>query len=292
MDYLNVYANGKINLTLDVIGKRDDGYHELRTIMQTVCLKDTLTIRRIFTPQIKLCSNLKWLPVDEKNLVYKAAKALFDRFQPDYGVFIEINKNIPVSAGLGGGSADCAAALCGVSRMFDFPITKDELMKIGASLGADVPFCIMKGTVLAEGIGERLTPLKPCPDIFIVIAKPPICISTAEVFRQYKNETIEKRPNTDKMIADIEAGDIKAIAGGLCNVLESVTAKEFGIIDKIKEIMNEHHAIGALMSGSGPSVYGMFERKQDAYNALTHIKTALSIKEVHLTNTFTPGRKD
>ncbi|MDL2248491.1 4-(cytidine 5'-diphospho)-2-C-methyl-D-erythritol kinase [Tyzzerella sp. OttesenSCG-928-J15] len=292
MDYLNIYANGKINIALDVVGKRDDGYHNLRTIMQTVSLKDTLTIRKIFTPQIKLCSNLKWLPTDERNLVYKAAKALFDRFEPDYGVFIEINKQIPVSAGLGGGSADCAAALCGISKMFNFPISRQELMELGAKLGADVPFCIMKGTALAEGIGDVLTPLSPCPDIFIVIAKPPICISTADVFRQYKAENVESRPDIDKMIKDIEAGDIKAVASGLCNVLESVTAKEFCIIDKIKEIMYDHSSIGAVMSGSGPSVYGMFEDKQNAYNALMQIKSDLSIKEVHLTNIFTPGRKE
>ena len=292
MDSLYAYANAKINLALDITGKRSDGYHDIRTIMQTVSLKDTLSMRKLFTPQIKICTNLKWLPTDERNLVYKAAKILFDRFQPEDGIFIEIDKQIPVSAGLGGGSADCAAALCGISKLFNFPISQEELLAIGKSLGADIPFCIMKGTALAEGIGEILTPLPACPDCFIVIAKPPLCISTADVFRQFKMENVETRPDIEGMVESISAGDIGKVAGSLCNVLESVTAREFPIIEKIKCIMLECGSMGAIMSGSGPSVFGIFADKQMAYNAFSRLKNDLSIKEVHLTNLFNPGKKD
>ena len=292
MDSLYVYANAKINLALDITGKRPDGYHDIRTVMQTVSLKDTLSMCKLFTPQIKICTNLKWLPTDDRNLVYKAAKILFDRFKPEDGIFIEIDKQIPVSAGLGGGSADCAAALCGISKLFNFPICRQELMEIGKSLGADIPFCIMKGTALAEGIGEILTPLPPCPDCFIVISKPPLCISTADVFRQFKMENVAERPDIEAMVENISAGDIEKIAGGLCNVLESVTAREFPIIEKIKCIMRESGSMGTMMSGSGPSVFGLFADKQMAYNALSRLKNDLCIKEVHLTNLFNPGKKD
>ena len=292
MNCLYVYANAKINLSLDIMGKREDGYHDIKTVMQTVSLKDTLTIRKLFTPQIKIYTNLKWLPTDERNLVYKAAKILFDKFQPEDGVFIEIDKQIPVSAGLGGGSADCAAALCGISSLFNFPISQEELIEMGKSLGADIPFCIMKGTALAEGIGEILTPLPACPDIFVVIAKPPICISTADVFRQFRMENVENRPDTTAMIESIKSGNIHNVADNLCNVLESVTAKEFPIIEKIKAIMLESGGIGSIMSGSGPSVFGLFTSKQTAYSALCRLKNDLCVKEVHLTNLFNTGKKE
>jgi len=288
MDSVSVYANAKINLALDVLCKREDGYHELRSIMQTVALRDKLILRKLYTNQIKLNSNVKWLPQDSRNLAFRAAQILLDKYKPDYGVLIEIDKQIPISAGLGGGSADAAAALLGVRRLFDLPVSMGELMEIGASLGADVPFCLLKGTALGEGIGEILTPLAPCPDIHIVIAKPPIAISTAEVFRQFSSEAVTVRPDVDKMIKDIENGDIRAVGEGLSNVLESVTAKEFVVIERLKRIMRINGSAGAIMSGSGPSVFGLFEAKYDAQKAATQIRQELSIKEVYLTNIFTP----
>jgi len=288
MDSVSVYANAKINLALDVVGKRTDGYHDLRTIMQTVTLRDRLVIRKLYTNQIKLNSNIRWLPQDSRNLAFRAAKILLDNYKSDFGVLIEIDKQIPISAGLGGGSANAAATLFGIKRLFDLPVTMDELMKIGLSLGADVPFCLLKGTALGEGVGEVLTPLSPCPDVHIVIAKPPISISTAEVFRQYDNESITVRPNIDKMMKDIEDGDIKAVGTGLANVLESVTAKEFVVIERLKRIMRLNDSIGAMMSGSGPSVFGLFETKISAQKAITQIRQELSIREVFLTNIFTP----
>lgn len=288
MDYVNIYANAKINLALDVIGERDDGYHELCTIMQTVALRDKLTIRKLYTNRIKLNSNVKWLPNDERNLAFGAAKALIDMFDIDYGVLIEIDKKIPICAGLGGGSANAAAALLGVRKLFNLPISINELMEIGLSLGADVPFCIMKGTALAEGIGEDLTPITPCPDVHIVIAKPPVSVSTKEVFRQFKQENVSKRPDINKMIKDIENGNIKSLAAGLVNVLESVTAKEFVVIERIKRIMLLNGSLGAVMSGSGPTVFGMFEDKHTAQKAMSQIRADLNVKEIFLTNIFTP----
>jgi len=285
---VTMYANAKINLALDVVCKRADGYHELRSIMQTVALNDRLTIRKLYTNQIKLNSNVKWLPQDSRNLVYRAAKVLLDEYKPDFGVLIEVDKQIPISAGLGGGSADAAAALLGVRKLFDLPVSLDRLMEIGLSLGADVPFCILKGTALGEGIGEVLTPLSPCPDTHILIAKPPISISTAEVFRQFDNNKVEHRPDIDKMIKDIEMGDMKSVGVGLANVLESVTAKEFVVIERLKRIMRINGASGALMSGSGPSVFGFFESKAGAQKAMSQIRQDLSIREVFLTNIFTP----
>ncbi|MCL2564311.1 MAG: 4-(cytidine 5'-diphospho)-2-C-methyl-D-erythritol kinase [Defluviitaleaceae bacterium] len=291
MDYVNVYANAKINLALDVVGKREDGYHELSTIMQTIALKDKLTIRKLYTNRIKLNSNVKWLPNDERNLAYAAAKVLLDMFELDFGVLIEIDKKIPICAGLGGGSADAAATLLGIKKLFNLPVSMDELMEIGLELGADVPFCLMKGTALAEGIGEELTPLPPCPDTHIVIAKPPVSVSTKEVFRQFKQENVNKRPDINKMIQDIENGDIKSVASGLVNVLESVTVKEFVVIERIKRLMLLNGAIGATMSGSGPTVFGMFEDKPKAQKAISQIRVDLNVKEIFLTNIFTPNPK-
>ena len=288
MNFVNVYANAKINLALDVLGKREDGYHELSSVMQTVGLRDKLSIRKLYTSRIKLNSNAKWLPVDERNLAFKAAQVLLERFPAPYGVLIEIDKKIPISAGLGGGSADCAAALLGIKKLFNLPVSMDELLEIAATLGADVPFCLLKGTALAEGIGEILTPLKPCPPVHIVIAKPPVSISTRDVFRQFKMENVGKRPNIDKMIADIENGDIKAVAVGLCNVLESVSVKEFVVIERLKRIMLANGAMGAIMSGSGPTVFGMFEDKATAQKTVSKIRTELSVKEVFLTDVFSP----
>jgi len=288
MNFVNVYANAKINLALDVLGKREDGYHELSSVMQTVALRDKLSIRKLYTSRIKLNSNAKWLPVDERNLAFKAAQVLLERFPAPYGVLIEIDKKIPISAGLGGGSADCAAALLGIKKLFNLPVSMDELLEIAATLGADVPFCLLKGTALAEGIGEILTPLKPCPPVHIVIAKPPVSISTRDVFRQFKMENVGKRPNIDKMIADIENGDIKAVAVGLCNVLESVSVKEFVVIERLKRIMLANGAMGAIMSGSGPTVFGMFEDKATAQKTVSKIRTELSVKEVFLTDVFSP----
>jgi len=288
MNFVKVYANAKINLALDVLGKREDGYHELSTIMQTVGFRDKLYIRKLYTSRIKVSSNAKWLPTDERNLAYRAAKMLLERFESPFGVFIEIDKRIPICAGLGGGSADAAAALLGVKRLLNLRMSMDELMEIGARLGADVPFCLMKGTALAGGIGEELTPLKPCPDVHILIAKPPVSVSTKEVFRQFRLENVAKRPNINKMILDIENGDIKAVAAGLSNVLESVTAKEFVVIERLKRIMLANGALGSVMSGSGPTVFGMFEDKSAAQKALLVIRSDLSVREVFLTNIFTP----
>lgn len=291
MNYINVYGNAKINLALDVLGKRPDGYHDLSTIMQSLTLKDHIYIRKIFAPTIKIVSNLKWLPTDERNLVYKACKALFDIYKPDRGVYIELTKVIPICAGLGGGSADCAATLHGIRKLFKLPVSDDRLLEIGKSLGADVPFCLKKGTMLAEGIGEKLVRLPDHPFIYVLLAKPNISVSTTKVFSALNMDHIEKRPDTAKIIGAIENNNIDFIAANLCNVLETVTIKQYPIISTIKEIMMKNGAKGALMSGSGPTVFGYFSRREEAYMTLRKLKTDLMLREVYITSTYN-GRRN
>lgn len=290
MDYINVYANGKINIGLDIVGKREDGYHDLKTIMQSIRLHDKLYIKKIYTPKIKIVTNLKWLPIDERNLVYKACDLLFSKYKPDKGVYIELTKNIPVSAGLGGGSADCAATLFGIRRLFNFPISNNELMEIGASLGADVPFCLQRGTMLAEGIGDRLTRLDNHPPVYILLAKPNISISTPKIFSEFDNEKVKKRPDIDGMIKDLEKGDIEGLSHKMVNVLEEVTIKKFPIIDSIKKSMIEQGAMGSLMTGSGPTVFGYFDSRDKAYNGLRYIRKKYKLREVYVTEVFNIGR--
>jgi 4-diphosphocytidyl-2-C-methyl-D-erythritol kinase len=292
MEYLTIYANAKINLTLDALYKRDDGYHEMEMVMQTVELKDVITIRKLFTNHIKLVSNIKWLPLDERNLVYKACRALMDEFDINSGVYVEIEKQIPMSAGLGGGSADCAAALVGMRKLFNLNVSNERLLEIGKSLGADGPYCLTRGTVLAQGIGEKLTRLNPCPQAYVVIARPNLVISTGEVFAMYKPESITHRPDTQAMIQAINDSDIQGVADNLSNVLETVTAKQFKVIEDLKEALINKGALGAVMSGSGPSVFGIFNSRDKAMAAVRYIRLALSVKEVYLTSIFNPGRND
>ncbi|MBE6010958.1 MAG: 4-(cytidine 5'-diphospho)-2-C-methyl-D-erythritol kinase [Lachnospiraceae bacterium] len=280
MDYINVSANAKINIALDVLGKRPDGYHDLRSVMQTIDLKDNIYIRKIFTPKIKIVSNVRFLPTDERNLCHKACKALFDKYNPDFGVYIEIDKNIPVSAGLGGGSADCAATLIGVKELLKFPVSYNELLDIGKTLGADVPFCMEKGTMLAEGIGDRLTRLTDHPPVYILLAKPNVSVSTAKVFSNLVIEDIKRRPDMEAVISAINRKDLKAIAENLSNVLETVTIKEYPMIEHIKSRMTELGALSALMSGSGPTVFGYFENKENAWEALKQIKSEFRLREI------------
>ncbi|MDR2898841.1 MAG: 4-(cytidine 5'-diphospho)-2-C-methyl-D-erythritol kinase [Clostridiales bacterium] len=292
MEYLTIYANAKINLTLDALYKRDDGYHEMEMVMQTVELNDVITIRKLFTNHIKLVSNIKWLPLDERNLVYRACKALMDEFNIDSGVYAEIEKQIPMSAGLGGGSADCAAALVGMRKLFNLDVSNERLLEIGKSLGADVPYCLTRGTVLAKGIGEKLTRLNPCPQAYVVIVRPSLVISTGEVFAMYKPENITKRPDTQAMIKAIDNDDIHGVANNLSNVLESVTAKQFRIIEDLKEALVDKGALGSVMSGSGPSVFGLFDSRDKAMAAVRYIRLVMPVREVYLTNIFNPGRND
>lgn len=292
MNHINLKANAKINLALDVLGKREDGYHDMKMVMQTLKLHDTIFIKKFNKRRIKLVTNLKWLPVDEKNLVHKAITLIQKNYNVNSGVFVEVTKNIPVSAGLAGGSADCAAALIGMRRLFNLLIPNSELLEMAKSLGADVPYCLMQGTALAEGIGEKLTKISPHPPVYVVLAKPNINVSTASVFKSLDLSTLQVRPDIDTMIKNIEAGNLEEISNGFCNVLETVTETNYPVIRDIKNIMVRQGAMGALMSGSGPTVFGYFKDKSDAYSAIRNIRLNVkNVREIYLTGIFNRTRR-
>lgn len=291
MDKMELKALGKINLGLDVLGKRPDGYHDVRMVMQTIYLYDQITITKRKEPGIGLSTNLFYLPVNENNLAYRAAKLLMDEFEIRSGVDIFLEKHIPVAAGMAGGSSNAAAVLYGINRMFDLGLSMEELMKRGVSLGADVPYCIMRGTVLAEGIGEILTPLPPMPRCQIVVAKPPVSVSTKMVYEKIDSRRIVEHPDIDGIIEGLKEGDVTKIASCMGNVLEQVTVEEYPVIDKIKKMMNEGGAKGAMMSGSGPTVFGIFTEKSLAKKAALKIREAGLAKQVYVTNVHNARRK-
>lgn len=291
MDKMELKALGKINLGLDVLGKRPDGYHDVRMVMQTIYLYDQITITKRKESGIGLSTNLFYLPVNENNLAYRAAKLLMDEFEIRSGVDIFLEKHIPVAAGMAGGSSNAAAVLYGINRMFDLGLSTEELMKRGVSLGADVPYCIMRGTVLAEGIGEILTPLPPMPRCQIVVAKPPVSVSTKMVYEKIDSRRIVEHPDIDGIIEGLKEGDVTKIASRMGNVLEQVTVEEYPVIDKIKKLMNEGGAKGAMMSGSGPTVFGIFTEKSLAKKAALKIREAGLAKQVYVTNVHNARRK-
>jgi 4-diphosphocytidyl-2-C-methyl-D-erythritol kinase len=260
-------AKAKINLTLDVLYKRPDGYHQVEMVMQEISLKDHLVVSLLPGKDIRIVSNSKAIPGGEANLAFKAAKLLMDEFDLDAGVEIKIFKEIPVAAGLAGGSADAAAVLKGMNELFDLGLSTEELMRFGEKLGADVPFCVMGGTALACGKGEELTRLPPVPPASLVLIKPPYSVSTREVYNRLKINSIRKRPDTRAVIESIKKGDLEGISRGLCNVLEEVTFAKHPELEKFKEMLKARGAFGSVMSGSGPAVYGIFETKKDAQKA-------------------------
>ena len=267
MDRLELKALGKINLGLDVLGRRENGYHDVRMVMQTVYLYDRIIMKKSKTPGIRLETNLYYLPVNENNLAYQAAQMLMDEFHMEEGVSIQLDKHIPVAAGMAGGSSNAAAVLFGMNRMFSLGLSQKELMERGVKLGADVPYCIMRGTVLAEGIGEILTPLSPMPKCYVLIAKPAISVSTKMVYEKLDSHEIEDHPDIDGILAGLKAGDLKKVAGSMGNVLERVTVDAYPVIDQIKKMMIKEGALNAMMSGSGPTVFGIFEEKATARKA-------------------------
>ena len=279
-------ALAKINLGLDVLGRREDGYHNVRMVMQTIYLYDNITIRRTKESGITLESNLYFLPNDEGNIAYKAAKLLMDEFQIQDGVHITLDKHIPVAAGLAGGSANAAAVLVGMNRMFSLGLSEEELMERGVNLGADVPYCVMRGTVLAEGIGEELTRLSALPKCYILIAKPGISVSTRTVYEKLDALSITEHPDIDGVIKGLENQDLKAIASSMGNVLEQVTVDAYPIIEKIKDVMKEQGALNAMMSGSGPTVFGIFPDEQTALKCKEYLKAQEDARQVYITETF------
>ena len=242
---LQLKAYAKINLGLDVVRKREDGYHEVRMIMQTVKLYDKLTFRLLEENEIRIKTNLGFLPVDENNLVYRAVRLLKDTYHVEKGMEIDLFKCIPVAAGMAGGSTDCAAALVGASRLFGLRLSKQKLMELGVSLGADVPYCVLRGTALSEGIGEVLTSLPAIPDCQILIAKPPISVSTKYVYEHLDANGLEEHPDIDGMVQAIRDGNLYGITDRMENVLETVTIPKYPVIQKIKDCMKEEGAVNA-----------------------------------------------
>lgn len=290
-DSLKLKALAKVNLGLDVLGVRENGYHDVRMIMQTIYLYDNVTIRKTEEPGIRLKTNLFYLPVDEKNIAYKAAKLLMDEFEIASGVEIILDKRIPVAAGMAGGSSNAAAVLVGMNRLFQLGLEEQELMERGVQLGADVPYCIMRGTVLAEGIGEILSPLPPLPKCYMLVAKPGISVSTKIVYEKLDSHVIDEHPDIDGIIAGLEEGNLKKISDSMGNVLERVTIEEYPIIEEIKNIMKDSGALNAMMSGSGPTVFGIYDDKALAKQAQQKIRKSGLTKQVYVVNVHNNRRK-
>ena len=290
MKEIAVKALAKINLGLDVVRKREDGYHEVKMVMQTIHLFDRLEMKKTQADEITITTNLTFLPTNENNLVYKAAKLLKDEFSIKDGIHVKLHKHIPVAAVMAGGSTDAAAVLYGMNSMFELGLSKGELMQRGVKIGADVPYCIMRGTALAEGIGEKLTALPPMVKCPVLIAKPQISVSTKFVYENLKlNEGIV-HPDIDTLVSDIEAKDLPKIAADMGNILETVTIPNYPVIAQIKDLMKEQGALNAMMSGSGPTVFGLFDTEETAVRAYEKMRKSGLAKQVYLTSIYNNAR--
>ena len=283
MDKLQLKAYGKINLALDVLRKREDGNHDLDMIMQMVDVYDDIIIEKNNINDIVVKTDKAVLSNGKDNLAYMAAKTLMDEFGISQGVIITINKRIPIAGGMAGGSSDCATTMIGINQMFDLGLDKKALMERGVKLGADVPYCILGGTAIARGIGEVLTPLKTPPQCHVIIAKPPVSVSTAFVYGHIRPNQIKKHPDVEKMVEAINNQDLKMLAGLLSNVMEEVTIPEYPIIQDIKEVMLENGALNSIMSGSGPTVFGLYDDKESAEKTVELLKEKQLTEQVYLT---------
>ena len=270
MEEIKMRARAKINIALDVIGSRKDGYHDVSMIMQQVDLYDEVIVKKS-DKGISLKTDCEYIPNDEGNIAHKAAKLLKNHCGIRDGVDIQIDKKIPVAAGLAGGSTDAAAVLIAMNRLWKLGLNKEDLMKLSLPLGADVPFCVLGGAALAEGIGEVLTPISGFENTWVVLSKPNICVSTAEVYKNLDLVNIIKHPEINVILDAMKKNDILTVSQNLCNVLESVTEKMHPIIKDVKRKMYEYHALGSLMSGSGPTVFGLFKDYHKAKNAYENL---------------------
>ena len=290
-DTLALRALAKINLGLDVLGRRENGYHDVRMIMQTIYLYDNVTLEKTEEEGISLTTNLFYLPENKNNIAYQAADMLMREFHLPGGIRIHLDKHIPVSAGLAGGSSNAAAVLVGMNIMYDLGLSQKDLMERGVALGADVPYCVMRGTVLAEGIGEILTPVDPLPKCHILIAKPGISVSTKAVYEKLDSGEIKAHPDIDAIIDGLRAQDIRKVAASMGNVLEQVTVEAYPVIEAIKDAMKEQGALNAMMSGSGPTVFGIFETKSDAKRAREAILRRKLARQVYVANVHNTWRR-
>ena len=288
MNQMRLKALAKINLGLDVLRRKEDGYHDVKMIMQTINLHDSIYMKKIEEKEIRIRTNLYYLPNNENNLAYKAAKILMDEFDLPGGISIHLKKVIPVAAGMAGGSSDGAAVLFGMNKMYGLKLSMQELMDRGVKLGADVPYCIMRGTALAEGIGEKLTALPSMPKCHILIAKPPISVSTKFVYENLHANDLkpEDHPPVDVQLAALEEGNLEKLVAHMGNVLERVTVPEYPVINEIKQKMMDHGALGAMMSGSGPTVFGIFTSYAKAKEAYQAIERSGLSKQIYLTTPY------
>lgn len=283
MDSIKIKAYAKINLSLDITGKRDNGYHDVEMIMQQITLCDNVEIIKK-DKDITIETNSKFVPDDDRNIGVKVAKEILEKYNIKSGIHIKINKKIPVAAGLAGGSADAAAVIKGLNDLFELNMTVDEMKDIGVIHGADIPFCIEGGASVARGIGEELEPIKGLKDVYIVLCKPSISVSTAKVYNRFDINNVKKHPDTKLLLDAIENGDFRTVAINMYNVLEEVTSKRYMVISELEKKMSEYGAIGTMMSGSGPTVFGIFNNYKRAESAYKNLKKRN--KQVFLTKTY------
>ena len=286
MDKIELKAYGKINIGLDVIRKREDGYHDLDMIMQTVGVYDDVIISRedgTQTYEIEVSTDADILPNDKGNLAFMAAKVLMEAYDIKSKVKIHINKRIPIAGGMAGGSADCAAVLRGVNKLFQLGLTDEHLQEYGVKLGADVPYCIVGGTKRAQGIGEILTDLPTPPKCYVIIAKPDAFVSTKFVYSHIRPAQIENHPDIDGIIESIKAGDLYGMCEKIANVMEDVTIPEYPIIQKVKDILKSNGAVNALMSGSGPTVFGIYDDEEKAKQSMDALSGKEFVSQLYLT---------
>ena len=282
MDKCIKKAYAKINLGLDVVERLENGYHLVKMIMQMVGIYDVLTLEKAQSG-IVVTTDHGELPTDENNLIYKAARLMMEKYQITGGVRIHLEKNIPIAAGMAGGSTDAAATFIGMNELFDCGASEEELRELGVKVGADVPYCIMGGTALAEGIGEKLSVLPAPPSCYLLVAKPDINVSTKYVYEHLDAEGVTKHPDIDGMIQAIRRQDLQGIVNRLGNVLENVTVKKYPVIQEIKDAMLEAGAMGSLMSGSGPTVFGIFTEEKKAEAARKVLEEKALAKQLFVT---------
>lgn len=276
-------AYAKINISLDIVGKREDNYHLLRMIMQNIDLYDEIDVNKQ-DEGITITCNKNYVPVDSRNLAYRAAELFIEKYKISSGVKIDIIKNIPVSAGLAGGSTDGAAVLKALNIIFNTNASDDELMELGLKLGADIPYCIKGGTALCEGIGEKITPIKSFKDKILVLVKPAFGVSTKEVYKEFDINKAINHPDTEYLIQAIENDDLVSVCDNMKNLLENVTLRKHKILMRIKNEMNSYGALGSMMSGSGPTVFAFFDDMLKAQKCFEKMKE--NYKEVYITRTI------
>lgn len=291
MEKLEYKARAKVNLGLDVCGRLENGYHEVKMVMQTVDIYDELVFKRRQDPDIILAVDSKDTLGDiSNNLIFRAAKLMKEYFSIKEGIEIYLKKNIPVAAGMAGGSTDAAATMVAMNELFGLGKTKEQLMQLAVRLGADIPFCIMGGTALAEGIGEKLTALPAPQEAVVLIAKPDIMVSTKDVYENLHLEEVGTHPDIDGMIQALKDKSLTGVTDRMENVLETVTIQLYPVIEEIKTFMKENGAINALMSGSGPTVFGIYTDKEKAEQAAAALKETGKAKQIIVTGFYNEER--